>query len=123
MRVVLSFLISMLAAPAWAEWVLMEDNGDMVVYIDPATTQKNDHFRQVIVVQDLKQKGDDGEMSRRILMEYDCKEQRSRSLTTASHSEPMAGGKALRANDYYGRWIDVVTGTDSAVKYQYVCAQ
>lgn len=123
MRVVLCFLIALLAAPAWADWVLVEDDGDMAVYFDPATTQKNDQFRRVLAVQDLKQKGKDGEMSRRILMEYDCKEQRSRTLSTSSHSEPMAGGKSLLSNDYYSRWTAVVSGTDSSVPLKYVCAQ
>ena len=123
MRVVLCFLIALLAAPAWAKWVPMEDGIDMFVYIDPATTQKNDQFRRVEAMQDLKEKGNDGEMSRRILIEFDCKEQLSRTLTIFSYSEPMAGGKLLRTYDYYSRWTAVVSGTDSAVTYRYVCAQ
>lgn len=123
MRVALYFLITLLAAPAWADWMLVEDDGDVAIYIDPATTQKNDQFRRVLAVQDLKEKGKDGEMSRRILMEYDCKEQRSRTLSTSFHSEPMAGGKTLLSNDYYTRWTTLVSGTDSSVPLRYVCAQ
>ena len=123
MRVVLCFLIALVAAPAWAEWVQMSDSDDLVAYIDPATIHKDGNLRRVWTVQDLKQKGKNGEMSRRALLEYDCKEERSRTLSYSLHSEPMSGGQLLLTNDYYSRWTAIVSGTDGAVPLKFVCAR
>jgi hypothetical protein len=41
-------------------------------------------------------------MSRRLLIEYDCKDERFRVLATSTHSEPMAAGKTLVSADVPG---------------------
>ena len=102
MRIILYFLIAVVAAPAWAEWVAVSESNDLVAYIEPASIRKNGHFRKVWQVQDLKQRDEQGAMSRRLLIEYDCKDERFRVLATSTHSEPVAAGKTLVSADVPG---------------------
>jgi hypothetical protein len=103
MRIILYFPIAVVAAPAWAEWVAVSESNDLVAYIEPASIRKTGHFRKVWQVQDLKQRDEHGAMSRRLLIEYDCKDERFRVLATSTHSEPMAAGKTLVSADVPGR--------------------
>ena len=123
MRIILCFLFALVATPALAEWEKMAENDDIAYYIDPATTRKDGNLRRVWTVQDLKQKGKNGEMSRRALVEYDCKEERSRTLSYSLYSEPMSGGQKLISNDYYSRWMALQGGTDDTISLKFVCAQ
>ena len=102
MRIILYFLIAVVAAPAWAAWVAVSESNDLVAYIEPASIRKNGHFRKVWQVQDLKQRDEHGAMSRRLLIEYDCKDERFRVLATSTHSEPVAAGKTLVSADVPG---------------------
>lgn len=123
MRVILCFLISLVAAPAWADWVPMSESDDPATYIDPATVRKDGNLRRASMLENLKQKGKFGELSRQTLVEYDCKEERSRTLSYSLHSEPMSGGQLLLTNDYYGRWTAIVSGTDGAFALYFVCTR
>jgi hypothetical protein len=123
MRIVLCFLFALIAAPALAGWERMAENDDVTYYIDPATARKDGDFRKVWKILDLKQKGKSGEMSRKTLIEYDCKEDRSRTLSYSLYSEPMSGGNLILSNDYYSRWAVLPGGTDDAVTRSVLCAQ
>jgi hypothetical protein len=123
MRIVLCFLFALIALPALAGWEKMAETDDVAYYIDPATTRKDGDLRRVWTVQDLKQQGKNGEMSRRALVEYDCKAQRSRTLSYSLHSAPMSGGQLLLSNDYYSRWMAILSDTEGEVSLKFVCAQ
>ena len=90
MRLILYLFLALSAAPAWAAWVEVGGKIDEVIfYIDPATIRKDSNLRRVWAIEDLKQRHKDGEMSRRALYEYDCKEERVRILSGTEHSDPM----------------------------------
>ena len=71
----LAFLLLLIALPASAEWVQHGSISWAAVYHDPSTIKKNGRFAQVWELQDLKQRHKDGELSRLVLVEYDCKKQ------------------------------------------------
>jgi hypothetical protein len=122
MRIVLG-LLALVAAPAWAGWVAVSESNDLVAYIDPTSIRKNGNFRKVWQVQDLKQRGKGGEMSRRLLIEYDCKEERFRILLTSTHSEPMADGKTLVSSDDPGKWVAFPPDTPAEDTLEIVCTK
>ena len=101
----------------------MHENSATIFYIDPATISKDGNFRKVWEVQDLKQRGRSGEMSRRFLSEYDCKEERSRLLTRSAHSERMTGGKLLVMEDSPTEWSYIAPGTVGGFKLKVVCSK
>lgn len=123
MRIILYFLIAVVAAPAWAEWVAVSESNDLVAYIEPSSIRKNGNFRKVWQVQDLKQRDEHGAMSRRLLVEYDCKDERFRVLATSTHPEPMAAGKALVLVDVPSTWAAFAPGTPAEDTLEIVCTR
>ena len=123
MRLVLCLLLTLAAAPAWAEWVKVSENVRSVYYIDPATIRRDGNLRRVWEIEDLKERGKGGEMSRRSLNEYDCKEERSRILSISAHSDPMAGGKTLLDYSEPGKWGYHPPETSGQEVMQFVCAK
>jgi hypothetical protein len=122
MRILLC-LLALVAAPAWAEWVKVDETDEMTFYIDPAKIKKGGNLRRVWELQDLKQRDNDGEMSRRGLQEYDCEEERSRVLSMSTHSEAMTGGKVIMSGELNGKWKYIAPNTVSATVLSFVCAR
>jgi hypothetical protein len=109
-------------APAQTNWVKVTESDDATHYIDPATVKKDSNSRKAWDLQDLKQRDKDGAMSRRGLVEYDCKEERRRLLAVSSHSEPMAGGKTLHSDNVAVTWGYIAPNTVAAIKLKIVCS-
>lgn len=93
-------LFAMVATPASAEWVKMYEGNLGTSYIDLVTIKQNGNFAQVLQIQDLNEAGRAGEMSRQLLVEYDCKEHRTRVLSYSAHSGAMATGRSLVSENF-----------------------
>ena len=115
--------LMMLAGSAWAEWVMYAKNETNTFYYDPATIRKDGHIRRVWVINDLRKRHKDGEMSRRSRTEYDCKQERMRILGLSEHSEPMAGGAVLVTVGEDKDWMDVPPDTPVEAMFKIVCAK
>ncbi len=122
MRILL-ILLALVAAPAWAEWVAMGETADIVAYIDPATIKKDGNLRRIWQLHELKQRDKDGTMSKRALVEYDCKEERQKVLSLSSHSEPWVGGKVLGSGSITSEWQYIAPNTTAAAILKIVCAK
>ena len=149
MRLFLTTLFMLAAAPAWAEWVKMAEDSHAVYYIEratvqqssaPAATQKSSAAaktrkttapaaprktlapQKVWEMQDLKQRGPDGELSMRMFSEFDCKEERSRVLSISKHPDVMAGGRTIFSSDTAGQWNRIPPNTPSEIILRRVCA-
>ncbi len=70
---------------------------------DPAATRSSEGFGRAWEMQDLKQRGPDGELSMRTFSEFDCKDERSRILSVSRHPDLMAGGRIIFASDTAGQ--------------------
>jgi hypothetical protein len=114
-------LLALVAAPAWAEWVKVAESDDATVYVDPATIRQDGDLRTVSTLQDLKERGKNGEMSRRALEAHDCKEPRYRTLSYSLYPEPMSGGQLILTNDYMSRWAVNVPDTPPWDITRFVC--
>jgi hypothetical protein len=96
----------LVATPVWAEWVKVAGNSYAFFYADPETFKKDGKFRRISELQDLKRRNHlSGEMSLRGIVEYDCKETTSRTLSYTSHSGPMATGDIISSSNDPGAWI------------------
>lgn len=123
MRIILCFLSALVAAPALADWVAVSESDELVAYIEPSSIRSNGNLRMVWQLQDLKQRTEHGVMSRRMLVEYDCKDERFRILAIATHSEPMAGGKTLVIRDKPGEWSPFRPATPAEDTLEIVCTR
>lgn len=107
MRIILCLLMALAAAPAWADWVKLSESSGATFYVDRDAISKDGNFRRVWALTDLKQRNKGGEMSRRVLYEYDCMAGRVRFLSGASHSDPMAKGSTLYSKNDPDNWDNV----------------
>ncbi len=123
MRVLMMAVLLVTALPAAAQkWVHQGENDVVSIYFDPGTVRVNGHVRRVWELQDLKQRGSSGEMSHRVLREYDCKEERYRTLSYSMHSEPMAEGRTLSSSSEPGNWNYIPPRTGDEFRLRYFCA-
>ncbi len=125
MRVLICLLIILVAPPAWAGWVKVWESktSGTITYFDPDTIRKDGNLRRVWVLQELKVRGKNGEMSRRALWEYYCPEERFRSLQISFHIAPMAKGSRLLTDNDPSDWIYIPPSTGGAELHKLVCAK
>lgn len=119
------FLIGlmMLAGSAWAEWVMHSETETATHYLDPDTIRKEGNMRRIWGLTDLRTRHKDGEMSRRVRYEYDCKQELYRFLAITEHSEPMAGGKVLSMHEEEKLWRAIAPNTSAEATQKIVCAK
>lgn len=115
--------LMMLAGSAWAEWVVFGESDTATSYFDPATIRKDGNMRRVWQLQDLRERGRGGEMSRRMRYEYDCKQERMRILGISGHSRSMAGGEILLTAGEDNNWEAIAPGTVAETMLEIACAK
>ena len=127
MRIVLSFLLLVAATSAVADWVkvgtsartsYMVFSDETVYYIDPATITREGNLRRVWEILDLSAKGPDGERSILASVEYDCAENRMRTVSATGRSLRMARGEIIPRIRSYDDWIILQRGKDDGVFFK-----
>ena len=79
-------------------WMRATEGADgTVFYIDRDSIKKEGSLIRVWELQDLKSKGPLDEKSRRVLVEYDTKNDRRRVMSFSFHGEQMGAGITLKA--------------------------
>ena len=121
MRIGLLVSLLVVAAPACADWVRVARTDAAVHYVDPSTVQKDGTLRTVWALQDMAHESPGGVMSIRALQEYDCADGRSRYLSLAAHSRPMAGGEVLAEHVLRDRWTPKLRNAKALAIANIVC--
>jgi hypothetical protein len=119
-------LLLWLAAQPWlafAEWEAVDENFLAVVYIDPDKVRASSVYPQAWHLIDLRERAKTGAMSRLALMEYDCHDQRRRTLAFASKSEAMGEGKTLFTSAVSTPWKPVSGDTVAEKVLGMLCGQ
>jgi len=99
----------------------LADDSDGELYDDPATVKKHGDFVRVSELQNLMQASKAGEMSRRILAEYDCGEDRFRFLLFTAFSEQMAHGKVVGLTSMSRDWHRIAPGSVLSDRRKTLC--
>ena len=123
MRAVLTLLLMLACAPAWAKWELIQESGDKWLYIDPSTIRKAGHFRRVWALINFRQPLSLGAYSARTHQQYDCKDGCFRILKRDSFSEWMAGGKTVESLAAPEKWDSIAPDTVAQAIFRKVCAK
>ncbi|WP_062309527.1 surface-adhesin E family protein [Polynucleobacter sinensis] len=113
--------ISMFAAAGWSQ---VSSGEDVVAYIDPATRKNVNGYIRVWVLYDYRvPKVIAGKSTGSIksLQEFDCKEDRSRSLSTVFNSEHMGMGEINHSNSALGVWDYIQPDTVSMKILKTLC--
>ena len=104
-------------------WMKATEGADgTVFYIDRDSIKKEGSLIRVWELQDLKAKGPLEEKSRRVLVEYDSKNERRRVLSFSFHGESMGAGVTLKSDQTPGKWTMVAPNTTAAVVFQVASA-
>ena len=64
-----------------------------------------------------------GDMSVRMRLEYDCKQESYRYLGLSGHSEPMAGGEVLGMEGEDNKWRAIAPDTIANTILNLVCSK
>jgi len=97
-------LLILLQAPAWADWVKVDETDKTVIYVDPDRIQKNAQFPTAWQLSDYRSATKRGVLSTQNLIEFDCKAKRRRTLAFVSHAENMGEGAVKFKNLKSGQW-------------------
>ena len=113
-RLLLATLLSILCSgPAYAEWVVVGANDDetTVIFVDPNTIRHKGDIVKWWELWDLKTM-DTREgfsyLSAKKQVEYDCVEERSRTLAITYFSGHMGRGEAVENSSNGDKWSPVV---------------
>ena len=122
-KLLLSSLLLVAPLLGHAEWEAVDENFLAVVYIDPDRIRESSVYPQVWQLMDLKKPSKTGVLSRRALIEYDCKDKRRRTLAFSSHVERMAEGKPKFASATATQWQPVAGDTVAETVFQRLCGE
>jgi hypothetical protein len=121
MRFLLLVWILCWALPATAAWEEVDETQTAVVYIDREKIYTEGANPKVLQLIDMKKKNKLGAQSRRLLVEYECKLKKRRTLAFSSFSEPMAEGQVVFRNSVSGNWYPIQTDSVAEAVFKIVC--
>ena len=115
-----------------AEWVeVSSDNTDTIYYANPTTIRKAGNMVKIWELYDLKtaQKSSEGTsyLSMKMQSEYDCKEERQRTLFISHYSKNMGRGEAVFSFSYtdsnINSWTPVSPGSVGEGLWKFACGK
>ena len=120
------FLIALLvlsSGPAYAEWVLLSSHAEVDVYVDPDTVRRKGDRVKMWELNDYKTSVRNSVLSSREQSEYDCTEERTRTLAITTFSGNMLGGKLLYSGSEGSNWHPVAPRTVGQALWKFACKQ
>jgi len=124
MKRLLLALVLLAAGTAWAEWVRMgEDSGQITHFFDPKTISKDANLRTVRWLEESRTKDATGVLSTRSMYEFDCQQERRRTLAFSSHPERWANGKTIRSGHRPSDWEAVPVDSFADAFRKLVCSR
>lgn len=125
-KAILTLLLAVASGSAAADWVEVDSDASTTYYIDPTAISRDGNVAQMRELLDYNAVRARGTLRYRSSMaqsEYDCKAQKSRTLSLSLHSGNMAAGKTLDRNNNPGKWTPVAPGGASEVLWKIACGK
>lgn len=109
---------------AGADWVRMgEDNQQITHYFDPSTIGKEGDLRTVRWLEEHRKNSPGGVLSTRSMLEFDCLQERRRTLAFSSHAEQSAKGRTVGSGHRPSDWEAVAADTFAGEFRKLVCSR
>lgn len=121
LNVFLFLALALAAMSARAEWEKVGETETQVIYVERAGVKKTGQLRRVALMHDLKQRGPNGEMSKRTLEEHDCAGNRVRGMSGSTHAGPMLEGRTIWSGGLTSEWHQIPLGSVAATVHRIVC--
>ena len=125
-RFAVMILMMLSASSAWADWQLLKETREYILYIDPDTVQKNGSLVKAVSFQDFhKMQTLDGHdyLASKTLNEYDCAKKLLRQVELSIFPENMGSGGALFTENKMQDWMPVQAGGTAEMLWKSVCGQ
>lgn len=120
-------LMALCSGPAYAEWVLVTgDESGTTVYVDPSTIRRKESLVNLWTLYDSKtvETVPGGSfLSIKRQKEYDCAEERSRTLAETLFSGNMGKGKVVLIETDERKWQPVEPGSIGQILWKHVCGK
>lgn len=125
-RLLLLLSTLVLSSSALAQWSLLGRNENLRVYLDQTSIQRNGDIAQMWQLYDYTTAQWVGTqtvvMSVRNLVEYDCRNSRSRTIAGAAYSEQMGGGRVVMSeNAANAEWVPIPPGGTAEQTLKVAC--
>ena len=126
-KAILMMLLAVASSSAAAEWVEIGSNETATVYADPATMRRAGNtvkLWELYVAKTAQLIANKAYMSAKLLREYDCKGERSRTLYASFHPEDMGRGEMIYGTSDPTRWEPVTTPEiANAIQWKLACGK
>jgi len=126
-KTILLVLLAIVSGSAMAEWREIGGNDKYTVYVNPKIYWKDGKTAKMWHLFDYKALRSSNchidYISSIMRYEYDCKQQRFRSIYLSAHSEHMGKGlsSVVQANPYPDKWEPVVPGSFGQKLFNMAC--
>lgn len=125
------FLITLLvlsSGAVYAEWVKIggNDENGLTTYADPDTIRRKGDLVKMWTLYDYKipqTEAGVSYLSLRMQDEYDCTDERTRSLAVTSYSGNMESGKPIYNNSDAGKWAPIAPRTLYQTLWKFACGK
>lgn len=127
-RILLAFALIQLwgVPPLWAEWTLVDRNGQAMVYVDSETISRNGEVVSVWVLDDLKTaqtRGFSTFLSTRAQEEHDCVNKRFRLVAIERFAGNMGAGQSVYKKSGESHWAPIPRETMAQSVWKFVCGK
>lgn len=107
---------------SFAFWMKVTETMDVSVYADTGTIVRVGRNKRMDVLYDLRTPDSSGQRSIRSFAEFDCDNNREKSINAVGYSDRMGTGKVVRTMDYPSEWIPTQNNKNEQQLTYFVCA-
>ena len=126
-RIALAWLLAILNGSTAAEWVGVSDSDDFIVYADPATIRRAGNLVTMSDLTDLKfpRPSPLGKQysSSTAHSEFDCQDERIRTLYFTLHSGQMGGGDLIETVSESSKWLTIAPESVLKILWRFACGK
>ena len=128
-QLLLGLMLLVTATAASAEWTrtVSGGNDELIEYVDRATIRRNGNLVKMWDLMDYKtiQKGATGMfyLSSKVQSEYDCKEEKIRTLAFTWFAGQMGNGKVVYSGYDSSRWVPIPPGSVGETLWKVGCGK
>lgn len=126
MKNLLFICLLLVTNSVWAKWVMVSQNSSSTMYIDPTKIRIDGDIRKVWQLKSLIERNEFSALSQRSLNEYDCKNERTRMLSSTSHFDRMATSDAFKSRyseNIHDEWHFIPPQTFEDEIFKRVCTK
>lgn len=126
-KTILMVMLAVVSGPAAAEWIIAAETSEAVSYFNPATIRRSGDTAKMWRVMAFKvpRRSAKGKMywSSKTQDEFDCKNERWRSLYLSLHFGKMGDGETVFSFTDTDEWTPIVPDSLAEANWKIACAK